>query len=156
MDDAQMTNLRNLKEMLDEGILTQKEFDDKKKAVLAGSAALVPATKKGGAPPADAPCVDEDGRLKLLIPIPQSGNFHVNVKPTSTMYKITFELAKRLNMNTDEVKSTYRVLLDGRRVCPSALVSEETITDLLARYEYEYDDDHIELELRMAQEGGRR
>lgn len=54
MDDAQMTNLRNLKEMLDEGILTQKEFDDKKKAVLAGSAALVPATKKGGAPPVSA------------------------------------------------------------------------------------------------------
>ena len=47
-------------------------------------------------------------------------------------------------------------VVDGRRVCPSALVSEETIADLLARYEYEYDDDHIELELRMAQEGGRR
>jgi hypothetical protein len=41
-------------------------------------------------------------------------------------------------------------------VSPSTLVSEETITDLLARYEYKYDDDHIEFEMRIAQQGGRR
>ena len=37
MNDTQMTQLRNAKMMLDEGIFSQDEFDKKKKAILAGS-----------------------------------------------------------------------------------------------------------------------
>jgi len=159
MDDTQMTALRNLKTMLDEGILTQSEFDEKKKAILdilAGSGAPAPATKKTGAPQADAPCVDKEGRLKLLMTFQDSTEVHMSVKPTTTLFKITHKTAEHKHMGADIFSTTYRVLLDGERVSPSTLVSEETITDLLARYEYKYDDDHIEFEMRIAQVGGRR
>ena len=156
MDDTQMTELRNLKKMLDEGILTQSEFDEKKEAILARSGAPAPATKKTGAPQADAPCVDEEGRFKLLMTFQDSTKVHMNVKPTTTLFKITHKTAERMQMSADTFNRTYRVFLDGKKVHPAELVSEQTIASLLERRDYEFDDEHVEFQVNMEQQGGRR
>ena len=156
MDDTQMTALRNLKTMLDEGILTQSEFDEKKTAILDTSKAPAPATKKTGALQADAKCVDEEGRFKLLMTFQDSTKVHLNVKATTTLFKITHKTAERMQMSADTFSTTYRVCLDGDRVQPAELVSEQTIASLLEERDYEFDDEHVEFQFFLDQKGGRR
>ncbi|KAJ1460308.1 hypothetical protein M885DRAFT_560037 [Pelagophyceae sp. CCMP2097] len=162
MDSLTMTKLRNLKSLLDDGIITTAEYAIQKQNFLdlTPPAPLHAKPEPAAAPPAKKPkhsgaCFDEHGKAKVCVHFGDGKQIHLTVLKTTALYKIIKAVATSLKVATPEyVTRQYRVLFDGMRVLPHKLVSEETIFEFLTRYDYDFDDEQIRFDFQIEQHGG--